>query len=90
MHVPFTFSTRDFEGATPKLGRVLGLSSESITKKISYDDFLENLGIHIMTELKGGECIVEIIKKMYPDVVGDFKTLHAPEELTVMKRRSHP
>ena len=28
---PFAYSTRNFEGATPTIGRVLGLRSESVT-----------------------------------------------------------
>ena len=53
--VPFAFSTRDLEGAIPQIGGVLGLRSESVTKKISYDTFIEKLRICIITELKGGE-----------------------------------
>ena len=39
---PFAFSTKDFEGATPKIGGVLGLCSETVTKKVSYDTFLKS------------------------------------------------
>ena len=59
---PFACSTRNFEGTTPKIGGVFGLRSESATKKISCDDFLEKLGIHIMKESKGGEHIAEVTK----------------------------
>ena len=77
----FAFSTRDVEGATPKLGGVLGLRSDSTTKKISYDAFLAKLGINVMTELKGSEHIVEVTTQTDPDVIGDFENLHKPEEL---------
>ena len=34
---------RDFEGDTPKLGGILGLRSENVTKKINYDLFCEKI-----------------------------------------------
>ena len=86
--IPFAFSTKDFEGATPKIGGVLGLRSEYVTKKISYDNFPEKLGIYIMTDLKGGENIVEVTKQTNTDIIGDFETLYKPVELTDEEKKS--
>ena len=80
--VPFVFSTRDFEGATPNIAGVLGLHSESITKKMSYDSFLENLGTCIMAELKRGEHTVEVTTQTDFDIIVNVETLHKIEELT--------
>ena len=45
-------TNRDYEGATPKLGAILALRSENVTKKVNYDRFLEKLEIYITNELK--------------------------------------
>ena len=39
---------RDFVGDTPKIGGILGLRSENVTKKVNYDLFCEKLGTYIM------------------------------------------
>ena len=58
----FTSTPRDFEGVTPKIGGVLALRSENMTKKVNYDIFCEKLGVYIMNEFKGGENVVEVTK----------------------------
>ena len=73
---------RDFEGDTPKLGGVLGLRSENITKKISYDLFCEKLGTYIMTEFKNGDAIFQVTKEHDSDVVHIFKDKNKPKNLT--------
>ena len=55
---------RDFEGDTPKLGGILGLCSENVTKKINYDLFYETLGTYIMTKFKNGDAIFRALKNM--------------------------
>ena len=55
---------KDFVGDTPKLGGILGLRSENITKKITYDLFCEKLGTYIMTEFKNGDDIFKSQKYM--------------------------
>ena len=45
-------TSRDFEGATPKIGGILALRSENITKKVNYDVFCEKLATYVMNELK--------------------------------------
>ena len=46
---------KDFGGAAPRIGGVLALRNENVTKKVNYDVFCEKLGVHIMNEFKGGE-----------------------------------
>ena len=58
-----TTTPRDFGGATPKIGGILALRSENMTHKVNYDIFCEKLGIFIMNEFKGGENVIEAIKK---------------------------
>ena len=36
-------ANRDFAGATPKIGGVLGLRSENVTKKVNYDSFCKKI-----------------------------------------------
>ena len=86
--IPLTSSTKDFEGATPKIGGVLGLRSEIVTKKITYDDFLEKLGIYIMTEFTGGKNVVEITKNQNSDIIGEFEAAYKPIESTEEEKKS--
>ena len=73
---------RDFEGDTPKLGGILGLRSENVTKKINYDLFCEKLGTYIMTEFRNGDAIFLITKEHDADVMQIFKDKNKPEGLT--------
>ena len=66
-------SNRDFAGATPKIGGVLGLRSENVTKKISYDLFREKLGTYVMTEFKNGDAVFPVTKDHNVDVLDLFK-----------------
>ena len=72
-------SSRDFEGATPKIGGVLGLRSENVTKKINYDSFCEKLGIYVMNELRDGDAIVEATKNPAADIISDFEMNNKPQ-----------
>ena len=58
----YTNTPRDFEGVTPKIGIILALRSENVTRKVNYDIFCEKLGVYIMNEFKGGENVVEVTK----------------------------
>ena len=74
-----SMSSRDFEGATPKIGGVLGLCSENVTKKINYDSFCEKLGIYVMNELKEGDAIVEVTKNPKADILSTFEADNKPD-----------
>ena len=73
---------RDFAGNTPKIGRILGLCSENVTKKINYDLFCEKLGTYIMTEFKNGDAVFQITKEHSADVLAIFITNNKPNGLT--------
>ena len=74
-------TSRDFEGATPKIGGVLALRSENVTKKVNYDAFCEKLGIYVMNELKNGDAIVEVTKTHDADIMADFAAYDKPKDL---------
>ena len=73
---------RDFAGDTPKIGGILGLRSENVTKKINYDLFCEKLGTYIMTEFKNGDAVFQITKEHSADVLAIFITNNKPNGLT--------
>ena len=50
---------KDFEGATPRIGGVLGLRSENVTRKVTDDAFRKKLGIYIMNEFKSEKDVVK-------------------------------
>ena len=77
-HAGFQSTNRDFAGATPKIGGVLGLRSENVTKKVNYDSFCEKLGIYVMNELKDGDAIVEITRNHKADIISDFERNNKP------------
>ena len=52
---PVSSTPRDFEGATPRIGGILALRSENMTKKVNYDQFCEKLYIFIMNVFKNGD-----------------------------------
>ena len=75
-------TSRDFEGATPKLGAILALRSENITLKTNYDRFLEKLATCIVNELKDGDFIVEITKNPKVKIIENFVHNNKPTELS--------
>ena len=81
-------STRDFEGTTPKIGGVLGLRSENVTKKIAFDVFCEKVGIYIMKEFNNGENVIEVLQHPDTKVVTDFQNNNKPKELTEEEKES--
>ena len=85
---PVSSTPRDFEGATPKLGGILALRSENMSKKVNYDQFCEKLYIYIMNVFKNGDSVVEVTKNPSADIIENFKTLQKPKELTDEEKRS--
>ena len=86
---PVSSTPRDFEGATPKIGGILTLHSENMTKKVNYDQFCEKLYIFIMNVFKNGDSVVEVTRNPSANIVEDFKTLHKPNKLTDEEKESH-
>ena len=79
---------RDYEGATPKIGGILTLRSENMTKKVSYDIFCEKLRIYVMNEFKNGEHIVEVTRDPSVDVLKSHNDKFKPKELTAKEKLS--
>ena len=73
---PVSSTPKDFEGATPKIGGILALRSENMTKKVNYDQFCEKLYIFIMNVFKNGDSVVEVTKNPSADIIENFKLLH--------------
>ena len=57
-------TTKDFAGDTPKMGGILGLRSENVTERITYNLFCKKLGTYTMTELKNGDDIFRSLRNM--------------------------
>ena len=74
-------TAKDFVGATPKIGGILALRSENITKK-NYDMFCEKEGTYILNEFKNGDAAVEVTKDHNFNVIDDFEANNKPVELT--------
>ena len=81
-------TSKDFDGATPKIGGVLALRSENVTKKLNYDMFCEKLGTYIMNEFKNGDAVVEVTKDHDFDAIGGFETDNKPVELSADEKKS--
>jgi len=69
-----TSATKGYEGNTPKLVGVLGLRTENVDKKVSFDVFCKKLGICIMKNFDQGEDVFSITKNLDADPVADYKT----------------
>ena len=81
-------TSRDFEGATPKLSAILALRSENITKKVNYDRFLEKLAIYVVNELKNGDSIIEVTRNPNATIIEDFEKENKPTELSDEAKKS--
>ena len=77
-----TSTNKDFGGAIPKLGGILALRNENVTKKVNYDRFLEKLGIYIVNELKVGDHIIEVTKNPKLKIIEGFMASNKPTELS--------
>ena len=86
---PVSSTPRDFEGATPRIGGILALRSENMTKKVNYDQFCEKLSTYIMNVFKNGDCVVEVTRNPSANIIENFKKLSKPEELTDKEKESH-
>ena len=64
---------KEFEGAAPKIGGVLALRNENVTKKVNYDAFCEKLGVHIVNEFGGGENVFEVTRNHVIDIISSFE-----------------
>ena len=80
-------NSRQFEGAEPKVGAVLALSSERIDKKLPFEQFKDKLVNYVGREFPNGDDIVCIIKS-HKDPKPAFDKKHLPEELSEEDKKS--
>ena len=85
---PVSSTPRDFEGATPLVGGILGLRSENMIKKVNYDQFCEKLYIYIVNNFKNGDAIVEVTRNCSATIIDDFIVTHKPKELSDEDKKS--
>ena len=74
-------SNKNFEGAEPEIGCVLGLRYERIDKKVTFEIFREKMSNFIERKMEYGNEISGIVKT-YEDVLKTFKKDGLPEKLT--------
>ena len=80
-------NSRQFEGAEPKVGAALALSSERIDKKLPFEQFKDKLVNYVGREFTNGDDIVCIIKSR-KDPKPAFDKKHLPEELSEEDKKS--
>ena len=85
---PVSSTPRDFEGATPLVGGILGLRSENMIKKVNYDQFCEKLYTYIVNNFKNGDAIVEVTRNCSAPIIDDFIVTHKPKELSDEDKKS--
>lgn len=69
-------SNKSFEGAEPSVGAVLGLTSERIDKKVSFEQFKEKLENYIGRKFDNGDDIVCIVKDYSDPMVAFEKSIN--------------
>jgi hypothetical protein len=74
-------ANRNFEGAEPGVGAVLGLRYEKIDKKVTFEIFREKMSNYIERTMKYGDDVACIIKS-YEDPLESFETNNMPSELS--------
>jgi transcription antitermination factor NusG len=73
-------SNKNFEGAEPEIGCVLGLKYEKIDKKVTFDVFKEKMCNYIEHKMEFGTEISGLVKD-YEDVLHTFKLSNQPTPL---------
>ena len=56
--VNITLVSKDFKGATPEIGELLGFRNKNISKNLNFDTFCSKLEICLMKELRNGRTRV--------------------------------
>jgi hypothetical protein len=82
-----TNEQKGWEGEEPKMGSVLGLQSEWLEKKVSFEVFLEKTADYILRELKNPRDIVGAIRDL-KDPTANFKKNNLPKNLTTKQKES--
>jgi hypothetical protein len=80
-------ANKNFEGAEPGVGAVLGLRYEKIDKKVTYEVFREKMSNYIERTMKYGDDVVCLIKD-YEDPIESFEMNNMPEELSASDKEN--
>jgi hypothetical protein len=77
----FGSNDRNWQGAKKDIGVVLGLRTERLTYKQTFEVFKDKLATYVLSDFSNPKDILPVIKKM-TDPMNAFKTNHAPSELS--------
>jgi hypothetical protein len=82
-----TNEQKNWEGEEPKVGSVLGLRSEWLDKKVSFEVFLEKITDYILREFTNPRDIVGSIRDLKDPTI-NFKKYNLPKNLTTKQKES--
>ena len=71
----------------PEVGAVLGLRTEYLNKKVSFEVFLEKMTDYVLRELKDAADVVSVVRDM-TNATDEFANKHMHKELTDKQKRS--
>ena len=74
-------SEQSWLGDKPEVGAVLGLRTEYLSKKVSFEVFLEKMTDYVLRELKNAADVVSVVRDM-TNPSDDFAKKHMPNDLT--------
>ena len=77
---------KHFCGNNPNIGAVLGLKTEKIDKKVSFDVFREKLANYVLVNLKDAEDVMPLIEEQVDPRI-DFRTNNKPASLTEEQKK---
>ena len=78
---------KNWEGDEPKMGSVLGLRSEWLDKKVTFEVFLEKTTDYILRELTNPRDIVGAVRDL-KDPTTNFRKNNLPKNLTTKQKES--
>jgi hypothetical protein len=78
---------KSWEGDEPKIGGVLGLRSEWMEKKVSFEVFLEKMTDYTLREIKNSRDVVSAVRDMKHPKKG-FEKINMPTELSDVQKKS--
>ena len=79
---------KSFESHTPDLNGVLGLRTEKVDKKVTFEAFCEKLDTYIMRGVKNGEDVVLVTRGKNIDPLVVFNNENILDKLTTEEQRS--
>ena len=80
-------SEQTWVGDKPEVGTVLGLRTEYLNKKVSFEVFLEKMTDYVLRELKDAADVVSVVRDM-TNATDEFANKHMHKELTDKQKRS--